>query len=131
MEQINIEEIMEQIREEIKEKGYTADMLSFEDLPMHEECDVDILEQMRSTFYLEWRRPLPSGIKGIIKRIICKCIGFVVAPITEDQTMYNRELLSLIEQQNLLMDKQQKEMKDLEKIIKNLNERILILEGKK
>ena len=31
---VNIQKIMEEIRAEIKEKGYTADMLSFSEIPL-------------------------------------------------------------------------------------------------
>lgn len=36
MSELNVEKIMEEIREEIKEKGYTNDMLSFSDMIVDE-----------------------------------------------------------------------------------------------
>lgn len=131
MQQINVEEIMEQIREDIKKKGYTADMLSFDDIPLHNEPDLDTIERMSGTFFLEWRRPVPSGIIGFIKRVIRKCVGFIIAPITDDQTKYNRDVLSAFQELFLLIENQQVELEEMNKTIKSLNKRIAILEAKK
>ena len=86
MRQVNVEEIMEEIKDEIKEKGYTDDMLSFSDIPL---ANVDLAGQMKDAAFIAWRRPVSQGVKGIIKRIIRKCVGFVIAPVTEDQTRFN------------------------------------------
>lgn len=117
MQQINVQEIMEQIKAEIKEKGYTEDMLSFHDIPL---ANIKLAEQMREAAYIAWRRPVPGGVKGFVKRIIRKCIGFVVAPITEDQTDFNYLTAAMAEELYTIIEEQQKELCEQRKLILQL-----------
>lgn len=128
MYQINMDKILEQINEEIKKKQFEGDMISFEDIPLI--SDLDAIEQMHNSFYIDWRRPVSLGIKGIIKKMIRKCVGFFVAPIAEDQTKFNWETLMAIEQIFELLDKQQMQLEQRNKIIKKLEKRIAVLEEK-
>lgn len=54
---INIEDIMNEIRTEIKEKGLTADMLDFDDIP------VNSIEQKNTN---------DVSIKRLVKKVIRK-----------------------------------------------------------
>ncbi len=135
MQKINVEEIMEQIRSEIEEKGYKEDMLSFEDLPLEKACCNknslnSHIDGMRSTFYVEWKRVVNSGAKGIVKRVIRKFIGFLIAPIVEDQTQYNRNVLSAFEEVDFILETQKKELLIQQKVIHELEKRISVLEDK-
>ena len=72
MQKIDIEKIMQEIRADIQKKGYTADMLSFTDVPMRsKEClanqagDVysglaDLPRRMRERSRINWKRPVPA-----------------------------------------------------------------------
>lgn len=133
MEQINVEEIMRQIRAEIKEKGYREEMVDFEEIPIcsspGENSSVsdglgNLIGQIKNASFIAWRRPVPSGIKGLIKKIIQKCIGFTVAPITEDQTNYNSIVHRTFEQLHRQLQSQQEQMEEL-------RQRIQILENEK
>lgn len=142
MQEIDIEKIMDEIRADIREKGYTQDMLSFADVPMRRQQNqtvqdetasqlADLAGRMREKSYINWRRPVPAGFKGFVKRIIYKCIGFVVAPITEEQIICNETAAESVEQLCRVMQEQKKGMDDMEKRIGQMERRILALERKR
>lgn len=136
MQQINVQKIMEEIRAEIKEKGYTADMLSFEDVPLAEEVEKfaggenlsGTVNRMRGMAFIAWRRPVNQGIKGMIKRALYKLTGFVAAPITEDQTAFNSEAVSAFEQLYALLEEQKKEIMKQNETIEILQKHLFNLE---
>ncbi len=117
MQQINVEKIMDQIKSEIKEKGYTEDMFSFQDIPLD---DTDYVEEMKGTAFIDWHQPVSKGIKGFLKKVIQKCIAFSVAPIAEGQTRFNSTAISAIEELYLLIEEQRKEIDKQRKMILNL-----------
>ena len=85
---IDVSEIMEQIRTEIKEKGYSSDMLSFADVPNDadsdtsgERFDADMLRanvQYISTHHrVDPYRPLAGNpIAVFFKKVIRKLVSF-------------------------------------------------------
>ena len=94
MENINIEEIMAQIKREIKEKGLTADMLSFEDVPYSKPVQVtregsssladadDALAHMNAHYYVQPYKPIAGNpLKVFIKKVIRKLTKFYVEPV--------------------------------------------------
>lgn len=121
MQQINVE----QIRAEIKEKGYTADMLGFEDVPFPKrnmadrDFATDGVRQMRKLASVSWRHPVNRGIKGILKKILYKLAGFIVAPMAEDQTAFNRAAADAVEQLAGAVFRQQKEIDRLKRKMEN------------
>ena len=112
MQQINVEKIMEEIRAEIMEKGYTADMLSFTEVPLPAEHEntTDAVERMRRSSFIAWRHPVNSGIKGMVKRVLYKLTGFIIAPVTEDQMVFNNSAVSMAEQTYAVLEIQKKNL---------------------
>ncbi len=116
MQQINVEQIMAEIRAEIKDKGYMADMLDFENVPFSKKnmADRDFasdgVRQMRKLAFVSWRRPVNRGIRGILKKILYKLTGFIVAPMAEDQTAFNHAAADVVEQLSRADIRQQKEI---------------------
>lgn len=109
MEEINIEDIMAAIRAEIKEKGYTSDMLSFNDIVV-DTIEINIekfdkvkfneeLYAMNTLWNVQPDHPLntaggfKSRITIFIKKIIRKMIRFYVEPITMDQDTFNATIV--------------------------------------
>lgn len=105
MVDINIEKIMEEIRNEIKDKGYTNDMLSFNDVQV-DSTDVNVNKFDKVVFNEElytlntlWNIQLyhnlgdAKGIKSkiivFIKRVIRKCVKFYIEPIINEQSTFN------------------------------------------
>ena len=129
MKEINVEEIMAEIRQEIKDKGYTADMLSFKDVTTPvDDAGHFSLEEFRNTVgvisasrYVPGRtnENIGNGVKGLIKKVIRKLVWFNIAPISDGQNMYNEQvatallqILNYIEEQNRQME-EYKEKLDL------------------
>ncbi len=96
---VNIEEIMDEIRTEIKEKGYTADMLSFEEVanitivPIGDSESFDPTEFKGIVSYLDANSTVAVNIppKGnfivvFIKKLIRK---FITRPLARQQSEYN------------------------------------------
>lgn len=136
MNSINVDEIMETIRKEIKEKGYNADMISFKDVSVQKlqnyEFNPDAFYNavlfLDTNKYIPWKQEkLGKSIKGIFKKIVQKLIGFVIAPISDTQNVYNQQvaaaflhLLGFIEEQSTLLEEYDKRIENLEKTLKSL-----------
>ncbi len=141
MAELNVEKIMEEIRNEIKEKGYTNDALSFSDI-ISEDKGVNIERFDRTRFNEElfslnilWnvdpnrlieKKP---GIKGkcitIFKKIVIKCIRFYLSPIVWEQDAFNATSARLFNMMNLYMEENEKlseevsRLRDEQKVLKN------------
>lgn len=100
MEKIDVEKIMEEIREDIRIKGYTNDMLSFNDVIIEPQIGVntgfDKVKFNEELYELNnyWNIASNHVITGnkivlLIKRIIRKCIRFHINPIIEEQNRFN------------------------------------------
>lgn len=97
---INIEKIMDDIRAEIKEKGYTSDMLSFSEVvgavTTSDNGKFDKAEFNGVVTYLGASNtvPLSMPLKGnpiivFIKKVIRKLTRVTIRPIAQHQTEYN------------------------------------------
>lgn len=133
MESINIEKIMEEIRQEIKEKGYTNDLLSFQDI-VDEQTENRTMEEYYDILNNIWNvkayRLLSSEgcfgkLKTFIKKVIRKSIKFYIEPIVNDQNEFNANnvrLLNMIHSYMELTDQKiamlEKELDEVKKQIK-------------
>ncbi|MBQ9116204.1 MAG: hypothetical protein IJY04_04210 [Clostridia bacterium] len=104
--EINIEKIMDDIRSEIKEKGYTADMLSFSDVTgitselsdgfNYHELTVN-LNVANDICMVPFDRPLPGNpIVVFIKKVIRKLIRFYIRPTVEQQNDFNAQMVRCV-----------------------------------
>lgn len=120
MGELNVEKIMKEIRSEIKEKGYTNDMLSFDDV-LADESGVDVKKFERISFNEElynlnmcWNvnpiRPIERkpGIKGklicLYRKIVRRCIRTYISPIVWEQDAFNAASVRLFNMVNLYME---------------------------
>lgn len=137
MSEINVEKIMEEIREDIKRKGYTEDMLSFKDIKMPVASVVtdfnidefrDMVSQAQVTKVVSWRaNNIGGGIKGLIKKVIRKMVGFVVAPLADSQNVFNQnaaniflQLVGYVESQNKLIEQYEERIGELQNRVEEL-----------
>ncbi len=98
---VNIDKIMSEIRQKIKDEGLTSSMLSFEDIPMDKpssEMDTDynpyILKQsaelLCSQNQITPNKPIEGNpIVRLIKKVIRKLTQFYVMPIVMEQNILN------------------------------------------
>ncbi len=110
---LNIEDIMSEIRADIKEKGLTGEMLSFADIPCDanpgnraEQYDPDQLHKnvsyISDNFHLETEYAVDGGFfSRLIKKAVRKLSRFYIVPIAEDQTGINANTAQAIQQLEL------------------------------
>ena len=103
MDSINVEQIMQEIRAQIKEKGLNTEIMPFEDIPFPENrVDAfDKLEkenkQLRAESNVPYYYEMPKGIKTFIKKVIRKAVHGVVAPILDNQNRFNADVVDNLE----------------------------------
>lgn len=133
--EINVEEIMEQIRREIKEKGYENDILSFDDVEadegnvvLHDSFDEDVFTKevmgLNHSWSVQTYRDLGSrGPVGFVKKVIRKCIRFYVDPVVEDQNQFNANLVRTVNLLNCYVREQNETINVLKKEIIELKKK--------
>ena len=124
---INVEEIMEQIRENIKERGYDKIPLSFEDIKISEPVIKGMVKYNPYLFnkemtYLnnnwnnDWDIPISGGgIRAIIKKTVRKVSRFILIPIVSFQNEYNASNVRLMKQMGCRIDELEKQVAELQK----------------
>lgn len=130
MADINVEEIMGEIREEIREKGYQEDLFCFEDAAVPENAaaadsfDKITFNEELNTLNRIWNVPAhrttEEGFKGTVKKIMQKLTRFYITPIVSDLDNVNAVQVRLfnqmrfyIEEQNITIHKMQDEIDTL------------------
>jgi Flp pilus assembly CpaF family ATPase len=142
---INIEKIMEEIRADIKAKGYTDDLLNFDDVSDIPSQTINInmsgissdAAYIHDHWNIDINIPLDnkSIIKRLIKRIIRKFSLFVVFPIVGRQSRFNASVSKIVTDIIPKMEtcaKLVEEMKAEQTLLKNkLEQMSLILDSSK
>ena len=135
MVEVNVEEIMKEIRQEIMEKGYTDDMLSFQDVVetgaenVTDHFDKVLFNEEVYTLNTRWNVQkyhdiaMQSGIKGKIikffKKIIRKCTHFYIDAIVDEQNMFNAAVVRSFNLMNQYIS--EKEMEKSVNVLKEKN----------
>lgn len=138
--EVNIEAVMDEIRAEIKEKGYTPDMLSFKDVASVALASAEkesAVEDLRgavvciSDAYLVPESVPVTGnvIVRFIKKIFRKLLRFYVKPIVMSQNEFNALCLRAFKDISAYVDEAAKnDVSKLENKISALEVRIDALE---
>jgi len=110
MQTVNTEEIMKQIRTEIKEKGLDSSLLSFEEIPFaqevsHADSNFQPASLQQSAEYLNIRNQIEAykPVEGnflvvLIKKIIRKLVKFFIMPIMTEQNALNLHTANAVQQ---------------------------------
>lgn len=99
---INIEEIMADIKREIKEKGLSSDMLSFEDVPYRKTPQAggsvsEALEYLNSGYNVQPYKELNGNpLKVFFKKVIRKLTKFYIEPAVADQNSINSNIVTVL-----------------------------------
>lgn len=120
MSEINVEKIMEEIRSEIKTKGYISDILSFGDVTIEDPGNVSEkfdresfnaeLFNLNSNWNVnpnrevEWRPGFKGKCVMLFKKFIRKCIRFYLTPIVFEQDLFNATTVRLLNMLNLYVE---------------------------
>lgn len=133
---INIEEIMEEIRQNIKERGYDKEPLSFEEIEMpqavlqqgegyHADVFLSELDFMNHNCLNQFHVPVAgrNPFSIFVKKVIRKVTRFIVLPLVNFQNAYNvsnlrcmnqmKEYMAELEEYKVKIDKLEKELKEM------------------
>ncbi|MDE5946844.1 MAG: hypothetical protein K2G63_06055 [Oscillospiraceae bacterium] len=139
-----IEDIMREIRQEIKDKNLTDDMLSFEDIPYKKALDVSssdsdetdsALMYLNSHFNVQPYKELKGNALSVfIKKVIRKLTKFYVEPVVFEQNQFNANAVKVMNsfnknKNNLDTQELLKKIEILELSQKNLIKRIESLDA--
>jgi len=102
--EVNVEKIMADIRAEIKEKGYTSDMLSFKDVTAKGSFEGgdstelgEAVRAMNAVSLVPYDPPITGNpIAVFIKKIIRKLIRFYIRPTVEQQNEFNAQTVNAV-----------------------------------
>lgn len=145
MSQINIEEIMKEIRADIKAKGYMDNEIPFSDIaclvggteiPFDMKDYKDELKEMDESRTIIAYRDLSSTRKGIgpiitfFKKIMRKLVCFYVEPLVDDQNRFNELTTITMAQTVRRFNDDDGRVEELEKKIYKCERRIRELEAK-
>lgn len=138
--EINIEEIMNEIRQNIKERGYDKEPLSFEDVVISEPAvqsagHFSMDEFITELNYLNrnWNNALNAPVESsnavavFVKKLIRKCTRFIVFPIVNFQNAYNVSNVRCINQLKeyvVLLEGYTKRIEQLEKEVEELKKKV-------
>lgn len=139
--EINIESIMQEIRAEIKQKGYTNDLLSFNDIVIDtstlnaSKFDKIMFNEEIYTINHTWnvqayRTLSGSRISLFFKKVIRKMVYFFVEPIVLEQDGFNASMVRLMNQMNCYVDETKQHNEVLKKQVQELSEKIKQFEQK-
>ena len=100
-EKINIEEIMAEIKQNIKDQGLTADMLSFEDVPYRKNAQsgsaTEALDYISTHYYIQPYKELKGNpVKVFIKKVLRKLVKFYVEPVVFEQNDFNANAVTVM-----------------------------------
>ena len=98
---VNSEEIMKQIRAEISEKGLSADMLSFEDIPCRKPAQstsaAKTLEWLGAHCYIQpYKQLAGNAVSVFTKKVIRRLTRFYVEPVVFEQNDFNSNVVSAV-----------------------------------
>ena len=139
MVEINVSDIMEELKREIVKRGYTDKLLTFEDVgdftgvgqasgKSHSYSFEELTRQCNNVNaqynVLEYRiyptNGLGNKIKTIIKKALRKPIRFYINPIVHDQNEFNSSVTRCINQMRIYIAENQ----SLNEQVKKLNEQV-------
>ncbi len=148
MKNINVEEIMKEIREEITQKGYTDENIDFENITGNVKAVLGVktdfssyelehaLNDAANQHKIEYYRMIPKGgLKSFIQRSIRKIVKFMMIPMIDQQNQYNyqmvvcmRQMEAFIQEHNMQMDQKDRQIEELEEKVFSLNKKCESLE---
>lgn len=133
-QQINIEDIMEEIREKVKNKKYSREALDFEFVmkaeavkPFDANDFCVALQAIGCNMDLRYDEPI-QGKGTFVKKIIKKLNKFYIKPLLEKQSRTNGDILTIMNQMGDYILQADKKMQEYELRIEYLEDKCNSLE---
>ncbi len=137
--EINIQEIMNDIIDSIKERNYDKEALDFEEIILSESaifhdagyCEEELMSEMKylnhnwNNFY-HMSTDNGNPVAVFLKRIIRKCTYFIVSPVVDFQNSYNASNVRCLHQ----MKEYIAQMEEYKQRVEKLEEELKTLKGK-
>ena len=120
MIKIDVEKIMEEIREDIRKNGYEASSLSFNDIEIRKsnymEENFNLAKSIINTSWdLKVFAPIQGhGIKRFVKRVVRKIVRASFCQQFEIQQAFNANVVKVINELSTLVNEQQERIRMLE-----------------
>lgn len=143
MQNINIEDIMAEIREEIRNKGYKDDEIQFGEIllssvatPYNMQAYKEELEKMANDrMVLSYRdissdRPGLGTIVTFFKKIVRRLTAFYIEPVVDDQNKFNEEAVNLFAQALNKFAEDDEKISELERQLYDCKKQCMALEEK-
>lgn len=157
MQDINIEEIMKEIRNNIQKRGYSDEILNFDEVDIKISDDAaeefrielfrDYLQQANIGCEVSYYTPIAKrGLKNFVKRAIRKLLAFLMFPMLQQQNAFNvsvtrslnciqkyieADLQSDCHSRKVIDSEQKEKFFDYhEKLVEKLETKIMLLEQK-
>lgn len=135
---INVEEIIREIRDEIKKRGYTDEMLGFSEITYSSEAETvynistckEIVCNLNCNWNVEWYREIPgNNFIRFLKKVIRKSCAFLIRPMSEQQVFFNANVTNGFNQLMAYIEDLENQKSTYEEEIKSLEEKIVKLEN--
>lgn len=138
MQEINVEEIMKEIREDIKAKGMETQKLEFADVSLvdnnfdlPEKYDDDMMQRELVNLNGLWDTSLEevrsnNPVKKLVKKILQKAVGVIMRPHVTEQTIFNASVVHSINMLSCLA----KENAELKAELANLKKQVALMDEK-
>lgn len=139
MEKIDIEEIMEQIRSDIADRGLKDDGLLFEGVPIlgggtggySRDAYEEVMREIQERSNVESYRPLLGNpIEKLVKKVIRRLVAFYIESIVDDQNIFNKNVYTSIAMNHKKTIQDDERMLELERKLCQCEKRIVYLEQK-
>lgn len=140
MERINVEEIVEQIRNDIKERGIKDSEVLFESIAIlnggtgcmyNDEAYEEVLNEVNSCSMVQsYRDLLGNPIERFIKKVIRRLVAFYIESIVDDQNRFNKNVYSALVMNRMKTKEDDEQIEILEKKLYEYEKRIIALEKK-
>ena len=143
---VDVEKIMEEIRRNIKERGYTEEMLSFSEAASDAEIQNGIpvddavyneaelnqyLQSARAGHNIPYYEPMAgTKVKVFAKRVVRKLMAFQMQPLRDRQNQFNYNIVQSVREMAVHMAELEDALVEKEAIIEDLETRIEALEDK-
>lgn len=143
MKEINIEKIMEEIREDIKNRGYKDEDIDFENITGNVKAVLGVktdfsafelkhaVEGAAGQHKIEYYRMIPKGgLKSFIQRSIRKMVRFMMIPMVDQQNQFNYQMVVCMRQMEAYVNECDSRLEQKDQVIDGLEEEIFQLKNR-